>query len=154
MLKNEIETAKRLVNTDTVQITIGEIASMYNERELDIIPEFQRLFRWTIEKKSAFIESLLIGIPVPPAFAYENGDGTWELIDGLQRISTILEFMGILRDPDDPDRLRFSRLTGSKYLPSLDGIVWDNPSGVPDAGEPLDRSLQLFLGGRESISKY
>ena len=50
MLKTEIEEAKRLVTTDTVQITIGEISSMYASEELDIIPEFQRLFRWSIEK--------------------------------------------------------------------------------------------------------
>ena len=42
----------------------------------------------------------LIGIPIPPVFVYENEDGTWELIDGLQRISTVLEFMGTLADID------------------------------------------------------
>jgi len=104
MLKYELETAKRSVTTDSLQISIGEIASMYVAEELDIIPEFQRLFRWSPEKKTAFIESILIGIPVPPAFAHEKEDGTWELIDGLQRISTILEFMGILRDHDPPPR--------------------------------------------------
>jgi uncharacterized protein with ParB-like and HNH nuclease domain len=41
------------------------------------------------ERKSGFVESILIGIPVPPVFVYENEDGTWELIDGQQRISTV-----------------------------------------------------------------
>jgi uncharacterized protein with ParB-like and HNH nuclease domain len=40
------------------------------------------------------VESILIGIPVPPVFVYENEDGTWELIDGLQRISTLLSLWG------------------------------------------------------------
>ncbi len=56
MLKNEIEEAKRSVNTDTVQITLGEVANMYASSELNIIPEFQRLFRWTTDRKSNFVE--------------------------------------------------------------------------------------------------
>lgn len=141
MLKDEIESAKRLVNTDTVQITIGEIASMYSSKELDIIPEFQRLFRWSIEKKSSFIESILIGIPIPPAFAFENTDGTWELIDGLQRISTVLEFMGVLRDPENPGGFKSSTLAITKYLPSLAGMSWREEPGR----NSLDKSLQLFF---------
>ena len=86
MLKDEIDEAKRTVSTDTVQITIGEVANMYATDELNILPEFQRLFRWSDNRKSNFVESILIGIPIPPAFVYENANGTWELIDGLQRI--------------------------------------------------------------------
>ena len=59
MLKEEIDKAKRSVNTDTVQMSIGEVANMYATAELNILPEFQRLFRWTPERKSAFIESIL-----------------------------------------------------------------------------------------------
>lgn len=123
MLRDEIEEAKRTVTTDTVSITVGEVANMYASSELNILPEFQRLFRWTDDRKSKFIESILIGIPIPPAFAYENDNGTWELIDGLQRISTVLEFMGLLKDPDTGD-FRRSKLSSTKYLPSLEGVVW------------------------------
>ena len=47
---------------------------MYKEHELNIVPDFQRLFRWPIDKKSKFVESILVGIPVPPIFSYENKD--------------------------------------------------------------------------------
>ena len=141
MLKDEIDEAKRSVSTDTVQITIGEISNMYGAQELNILPDFQRLFRWTVDRKSNFIESILIGIPVPPVFAYENEDGTWELIDGLQRISTILEFMGILRDVDSGE-LRRSQLLKTKYLPSLEGLVWEAENGQEVA---VDKALQLFF---------
>ncbi len=143
MLKDELESAKRHVTTDSVQISIGEIASMYSQEELDIIPDFQRLFRWPIEKKTAFIESILIGIPLPPAFAFENSDGTWELIDGLQRISTILEFMGVLRDPEDRVKtLPASELCTATYLPSLEGILWSRKNEKDHA---LDKAHQLFF---------
>ena len=46
MLGDQIESAKRSVNTDTVQITVGEVATMYKDRELDIIPDFNRDHCW------------------------------------------------------------------------------------------------------------
>ena len=52
MLKDEIDQAKRTVSTDTVQITIGEVANMYTSSELNILPDFQRLFRWSEDRKS------------------------------------------------------------------------------------------------------
>jgi hypothetical protein len=141
LLKQEIEQAKRTVTTDTVQITIGEMTNMYDAQELNILPEFQRLFRWSPDKKSGFIESILIGIPVPPIFVFEKEDGTWELIDGLQRISSILEFMGVLRDVSTGEPRR-SALTRTKYLPSLENVVWNSAN---DAEKTLDKPLQLFF---------
>lgn len=142
MLKAEIDIAKRSVNTDRVQITIGEVATMYSSEELNILPDFQRLHRWSLEKKSNFIESILIGIPVPPVFVFETEGGTWELVDGLQRVSTILEFMGLLRDVDNPSETKRSILAGTKYLPGLEGIVWE----AINAGETaLEKSMQLFF---------
>jgi hypothetical protein len=141
LLRDEIETAKRTVTTDTVSITVGEVVTLYNSSELNVLPEFQRLFRWTDERKSNFVESILIGIPIPPAFVYEKENGTWELIDGLQRISTILEFMGALRDPDTGE-LRRSKLISTNYLPSLAGVVWKAQDNTETS---LDTALQLFF---------
>src|ERR1700733_5455578 len=97
-LVKEIESAQRQVKTDSLSMSTGEIVGMYQRGELIIRPAFQRLFRWEMFQKSKLIESILLGIPVPPIFVFETPDGTWELIDGLQRLSTILEFMGLLRD--------------------------------------------------------
>lgn len=100
MLSEEIAKAQRLVRTDAYQMSIGEIVSMYESAEIKIDPDFQRLFRWDIGQKSKLVESLLLGIPLPPIFVFEREDGSWELIDGLQRLSTVLEFMGKLRRPE------------------------------------------------------
>lgn len=96
-LEAEIEKAQRQVRTDSYPMSVGEIVNMYEASELIIRPPFQRLFRWELNQKSKLVESILLGIPVPPIFVFETSDGTWELIDGLQRLSTILEFMGLLR---------------------------------------------------------
>src|ERR1700688_3717602 len=131
MLSEEIAQAKRLVRTDAYQMSIGEIVSMYDNREIIIDPDFQRLFRWNNSQKSKLIESLLLGIPLPSIFVFEKGDGSWELIDGLQRISTILEFMGSLRSPDGGLHPP-SVLEATKYLPSLHNAVWETSDSIAD----------------------
>ena len=60
-------------------------------------PEFQRVFRWSDAQKSRLIESVLLGIPLPSIFASQKNDGRWEVIDGLQRLSTLFETAGELR---------------------------------------------------------
>ncbi len=148
MLSNEIEQAQRLVRTDAYQMSIGEIVTMYVNGEIIIDPEFQRLFRWNIGQKSKLIESLLLGIPLPSVFVFEKADGTWELIDGLQRISTILEFMGLLRDPEGK-LLPPSLLEATKYLPSLHNAVWDESELISEAPlkdqKPINKTLQLAI---------
>lgn len=149
MLSDEIERAQRLVRTDAYQMSVGEIVTMYDNKEVIVDPEFQRLFRWNIGQKSKLIESLLLGIPVPSIFVFEKADGSWELVDGLQRISTILEFMGRLRDPDGNVVMPPSVLEATKYLPSLHNAVWEKSDLIADPAEddqnPLDRTQQLAI---------
>lgn len=148
MLDSEIVEAQRFVRTDAYSMSIGELVSMYENEELIIDPEFQRLFRWDASQKSKLIESILLGIPIPSIFVFEKDDGSWELIDGLQRLSTILEFMGILRDPENGNRPP-SILEATKYLPSLYNVVWESTdaiTGVPeDQQNPLAKPQQLFV---------
>lgn len=148
MLEKEIEEAKRRVHTDAYTMSVGEIVSMYLNREIVIDPEFQRLFRWEAEQKSRLIESMLLGIPLPSIFVFEVEDGGWELIDGLQRVSTILEFMGQLREPSGK-LCTPSVLEATKYLPSLHNAVWEKTkriTGVAVADQmPLDKVQQLAI---------
>lgn len=148
MLTDEINTAQRLVRTDAYQMSIGEIVNMYNEGEITIAPDFQRLFRWSNGQKSRLIESLLLGIPLPSIFVFEKEDGKWELIDGLQRVSTVLEFMGQLKSPEGA-LAPPSILDSTKYLPSLHNAVWESSERIEgaDVAEQveLDKALQLAI---------
>lgn len=123
-LEDEIAKASLQVSTDSFSLTIGELVNMYREGDITISPDFQRLFRWDIERKSRLIESLLVRIPLPPIFIFELSDSKWEVIDGLQRLSTILEFMGELKDPDGGDNIFPKSLVGTQYLPKLRGAFW------------------------------
>jgi hypothetical protein len=95
-LEKEVIDARNSLSTDRLDMSFGEIISMYERKEIIIAPEFQRLFRWTDYKKTRFLESLLLGIPIPPIFVAEDQQGRWELVDGLQRLSTVLSFFGLL----------------------------------------------------------
>jgi uncharacterized protein with ParB-like and HNH nuclease domain len=137
-----VDRAARQISTENYDMSVGEVINMYDQGEININPEFQRLFRWDTTQKSRFIESLLLRIPVPPIFVFEKGDATWELIDGLQRVSTILEFTGMLRDPDTGNYLPPSTLEGTRYLSALEGMKWDKNS---EDDKALPKSLQISI---------
>jgi uncharacterized protein with ParB-like and HNH nuclease domain len=84
MLAEEIANAQRSVKTDAYQMSIGEIVSMYDNREIIIDPEFQRFFRWNIGQKSKLIESILLAFRCPQSSCLKKKRALWELIDGLQ----------------------------------------------------------------------
>lgn len=59
---------------------------------LNLRPEYQRRLRWSNVQKSRLIESLLLNIPIPPVFLYENDGARYEVMDGQQRLNAIKEF--------------------------------------------------------------
>lgn len=122
-LEVQLHKARHKVITDGYEMSVGELVSLYKTQEIVIDPEFQRLFRWDLRRKTNFIESLLLGIPIPPLFVFQTTDGKWELIDGLQRTSTILEFMGELKDANGQKRDPLT-LGATKLLPALAGVTW------------------------------
>lgn len=96
-LKEEISKYRQEIKSERMDMSFGEIINMYKEKEIVISPEYQRAFRWDEQRQTDFIESILLGIPFPSIFVATNEDGTWELIDGLQRVSTVLSFFGELK---------------------------------------------------------
>ncbi|MER0335905.1 DUF262 domain-containing protein [Vibrio vulnificus] len=125
-LQTQIDAARMQVHTDSYPMSIGELVNLYDDGELDIHPEFQRVYRWSEEQKSKLIESIILGIPLPSIFVAQRKDGVWDVVDGLQRISTILSFMGKLKDQEGKI-IKPLKLLATKYLPALEGKVWDNP---------------------------
>lgn len=126
-LKKDVDSKRREISSDNLSMSIGEVLNLYKDGELDIHPEFQRVFRWGIEQKSRLIESLLLGIPLPSLYVATNDAGVWEVIDGVQRLSTIFEFMGELTGPVNGKYGELEKkdpltLTGTKHLPSLNGV--------------------------------
>ena len=140
-LSHEIEKMRKEIRTDSYSMSIGEWISLYQEGEIEIHPEFQRIYRWSSIQKSNLIESILLGIPIPPIFVSQRKDGVWDVIDGLQRLSTIFQFVGILKD-EYKNLIDSLVLRRTHYLPALDGKKWED-NGSPEKALTKEQKLLI-----------
>lgn len=125
----ELESQIKRVDTESLDISFNELFDMYTSDELNITPDYQRLFRWSEGARSRFIESLLLQMPLPPIYVIETEEGKYELIDGLQRFSSYLHLRGELEAPHfDPPIKKgdFLILKECDIVDSLNGLTWDN----------------------------
>ena len=159
-LDQEIADRRNEIHSDGYPMSIGELINLYRDGELDIHPEFQRFYRWSGEQKSRLIESILLGIPIPSIFVSQREDGVWDVIDGLQRLSTIFEFVGTLKD-EHGEKLSPLVLKKTKYLPSLEGKKWvdENPdTAIGSANQLIIRrskiDVKIILRESSESSKY
>lgn len=109
------------VRTESLDMSIGEIISLHEERELIIQPDFQRLFRWTFQQRSRLVESLLLELPIPSIFLIEKTNGVLELIDGLQRVSSLIHFVSPEAINENP-----LILEGCDLVPELNDLSFSN----------------------------
>lgn len=140
-LQTEIQERTSKIFRDSYQMSIGELINLYKDGEMDIHPEFQRVFRWSEYQKTKLIESIMLNIPIPSIFVSQNEDGVWDIIDGVQRLSTIFQFVGIFKDENDK-LLEPLTLQKTDYLPSFAGVQWNNEK-VPELS--FTKEQQLFF---------
>jgi len=158
-LADEITARAREIKTDGYPMSIGELRSIYERGDIQIHPTFQRYFRWNRHQKSNLIESFFLGIPVPPVFVAQREDGIWDVVDGVQRLSTILQFLGVLRDRESGEVVSPAPLGPGEYLESLKGVVFDEGAEAlvdrerfPEPLTVLDEARQRdFLRSKLSI---
>ena len=139
-LEEEVKGLRRDIRPEGLSMSVGELASLYQGGDMIIEPRFQRFFRWTNEQKTALVESILLGIPLPQVFVSTREDGVWEVVDGLQRLSTVFQFMGVLKGKDG-ETVEPLTLTSATHLSRLKGHKWDQLS------EPLRRAFRRALMG-------
>lgn len=128
-LVDSIAAMLRQASTQSLDLSFNELLDMHAAGELNITPDYQRLFRWTEGQRSRLVESLLLEMPVPPIFVIEEENGTYQLIDGLQRISSYLHLRGKLSAPHlDPAVAVGDMLTLSDcdIIPILNGMTFND----------------------------
>ena len=86
-LKGEVR-----IITEQARYPLDTIKGMIDSKKYNLNPEFQRRHRWTDGQKSRLIESFIMNVPIPPIFLYEVKYSNYEVMDGLQRLSTIYDF--------------------------------------------------------------
>lgn len=109
------------IRTEAIDFSFGELLNLHNSGEIVIRPEYQRLFRWSSEQRSRLIESVLLKLPLPPIFLIEDDTGVLELIDGLQRTSSVIQFMDH-QAIDEPELI----LTGCDIVTELNGKKFED----------------------------
>lgn len=138
-IQNQLDSKRKSVSFDSYDITLRQLYDMLLVGMIDIAPEYQRHFVWDKIRQSALIESLFLGIPIPSLFMATNPDASWEVIDGLQRLTTILNFIG--------DEVELSKtnliyekliLTGLEKLDSMNSLTYRD----------LPKSMQFMLQTR------
>lgn len=129
-LISQLDKQRRTVDFDTYDITVQQLISMVESKAIDVAPVYQRQFRWDQLRRSHLIESVFLGVPVPSLFMATNRDGTWELVDGVQRLCTLVQFAGT-----DEARARLSLkdalvLESLKKLSEFNGLIFND---LPDS---------------------
>lgn len=81
------------IRITTKTFTIREIYTQIAEQDLDLAPDFQRSFVWKNKQQVRLVESILLGIPLPAFYFNQDKTGAHQVIDGVQRLTTIKHFM-------------------------------------------------------------
>lgn len=92
--------------------TLDSLSQMSARGDI-IIPEYQRKYVWSIKQASLLVESFLLGLPVPPLFLYVNDENKYEVIDGQQRLTSMLYYLeGYFGGPDAKGKRAIFKLAG------------------------------------------
>lgn len=113
------------IKVRTVPIVVDQVVSRISHNEIDLAPDFQRMAGiWNDRRKSRLIESLLLRIPIPVFYVAADENETWSVVDGLQRTSTIYDYV--------KDRFHLEQL---EYLTKFNGFLYK------DLPRPMQRRI-------------
>lgn len=117
------------IKVQTQPLTLGDILERLEYKEIKLYSEYQRLPNlWDDTKKSRLIESVFLRLPIPTFYFDGKDDNKWEVIDGLQRISTLRSFV-------IHKKLRLQNL---QFLKEYNGYNYD------DLPRELQRRIKTF----------
>lgn len=116
-IKNPFDPSKIRISRKITPISAIVLRIQHNE--IDLSPDFQRKARiWDNVRKSRLIESILLRIPLPVFYVASDDEENWRVVDGLQRITTIYDFI----DGDNDNRFSLSAL---EYLDQFNGLEYN-----------------------------
>jgi Protein of unknown function DUF262 len=90
----DVNADERKLVTQPYDYSVDQLTSHVDKGKILLIEvPYQREYVWDDAKASRLMESLLLNVPIPVCYFAENEDGTWEVIDGLQRVHSIVRFL-------------------------------------------------------------
>lgn len=126
---DEIPKDMRALRTQAYDKSISDLVEMIRNGDIILNPEYQREYVWDETRASLLIESILLNVPIPVVYVSEDDDGCWNVVDGLQRLSSISRFMNnefALRGLEvlpDLNRLRYHKLNPKASRILRNGII-------------------------------
>ncbi len=130
--ENQLKNMQKQIDYDTKDYPIELIVSKFNKKHF-FIPTYQRKFVWLPQNRSLFIESVLLGLPIPFMFFGDCDSGKMEIIDGAQRVQTLVEFVN--------NGLKLSNL---KKLTYINGFRFNDLS-ESQQNKLLNRALRVIV---------
>jgi hypothetical protein len=137
----QIRQIQKEVRFDTRDFPVETIVSRFQSDKF-FIPPYQREFVWDNNDQSQFVESVIMGLPIPMMFLAEDEEGTHEIVDGAQRIQTLVAFTeGDLT------------LSGMTKLDTLNGFRFDD---LPETqrNKLTSRALRLVILDQDTTDEY
>lgn len=102
------------IRITTKHFTLRDVVQQIKDEEIDLSPEFQRDYVWKKKQRTRLVESILLGIPLPAFYFNQDSDGIYQVVDGVQRLSTVSLFMKNAHTLDQED-LEYLKLGGLAY---------------------------------------
>ena len=136
------------IDVDISTVNLGYITHMLEDGGINLSPDFQRSTDiWDINKKSRLIESVLMGLPLPSFFFFEDETNfKLSVIDGVQRLCALRDFL----DKKNPMRLK-----GMQFLTNLEGLTYDElPRPEARRMKMLDVTMNVLRKGTPANVTY
>lgn len=128
----QIKEMQKQIDYDTKDFTIELLIDKFKKKDF-FIPSYQRDFVWQTKNKTLFLESIFLGLPIPFMFFADCDNGKQEVIDGAQRMQTLVEFHN--------NRLQ---LNGLKKLTKLNGFYFKDLSDAQQR-KFLNKTLRIIV---------
>ncbi|TBD84813.1 DUF262 domain-containing protein [Rhizobium ruizarguesonis] len=103
------------IRITTKNFSLRDAVDQIEDGDIDLSPDFQRDYVWKPRQRTRLIESILLGIPLPAFYFNQTHDGRYQVVDGVQRLSTITTFMRNQHRLDDKDLEYLSDLHGALH---------------------------------------
>ena len=128
----QIKEMQKQIDYDTKDFTIELLIAKFKKKDF-FIPSYQRNFVWQSKNKTLFLESIFLGLPIPFMFFADCDNGKQEVIDGAQRMQTLVEFHN--------NKLQ---LSGLKNLTKLNGFYFQDLSDAQQR-KFLNKTLRIIV---------
>jgi DNA-binding Xre family transcriptional regulator len=127
------------------KFSVYELLRQYQNGRIILDAEFQRNLVWNKNAMSRFIESIILDLPIPALFFNQTVENKYIVVDGRQRLSALISFLGKAKENDVFDDLNF-KLIGLKGLPHLNGKTYqDLKEYIGLQARIEDKSLNIFV---------